>query len=970
MRLLASSIRVRLLACCLFLFGITLVVVIPGVESIVRESVETHEQCEIDVADATTRAFVETANDVLLEDRLRTIVDVQTTELGRLSGRVKAGGMSRGGAQRQALRMIAAQKVGKTGYLYVLDRKGNALFHPSPELMGQDLSEYDLVRKQLAMDAGFLEYQWRNPSDKQARPKALFTKAFPDWGWIVAATSYRQEMPGVFTQSAIRDALPARALETAPILPDLRRQLTRLFLVSLGLFLPAALLFCRSISKPIGDLTRLMERAAEGDYSLRSPAGGVAEVGRLSSCFNHFLAKLESARKTAETESAVRKSSEEAARILGKFADENPNPILRIDADGSLGYANPVAFTKLDQWEMEIGKKAPAIWQDLARDLVEDPQRYLEIETGPFYFAFMGTPVTNPEGIYLFGQELTNTKRYESLLMLSDTLFTHSIEGISVTNADGTILDVNPAFTEITGYSKEEVIGQNPRILRSDRQDPEFYAAMWDSLKHRGEWAGEIWNRRKNGQAFPEWLVITAIRDASGTPEKYVAVFHDISELKTSKEKLRFQTYHDVLTELPNRTLLVDRLEQALQFASRHERQVAVLFTGLDNFKHINDSMGHVTGDRILKEVADRLKTAVGSDDTLARFSGDMFVAILPGIEAGETALQTASRIQEALQPPFVDGDLELYLSSSIGIALHPEDGRTAEELIKNAETAMYRAKRNGRNTTMLFTPHMAEKASERMDLEARLRKAVQNGGFHLVYQPKIHLASGRVKGCEALIRWEEAPDRFIPVAEETGLILDIGRFVLETACRDAANWQQHGHPDVSVAVNLSAVQFASDTLFDDIAKILATTGLPGTALELEITESMVMQKPERAIATMNRFAKLGIRFSIDDFGTGYSSLAYLKRFPIRSLKIDRSFVVELPDNREDAAIVKAICDMARNLGLDVVAEGVETENQLSFLRMQHCDHIQGYLFARPLPLGEFCDFIQRPPTIREVTIL
>jgi diguanylate cyclase (GGDEF)-like protein/PAS domain S-box-containing protein len=554
---------------------------------------------------------------------------------------------------------------------------------------------------------------------------------------------------------------------------------------------------------------------------------------------------------------------------------------------------------------------------------------------------------------------------YETQLLLSDGVFNHTIEGIAITDIKGNIERVNPAFTRITGYVAEETVGKNPRILKSDRHDAGFYREMWRSLRETGQWQGEIWNRRKSGEAYPEWLAITAILNSRGETEKYVSVFHDISEIQQSREMLRFQAYHDGLTGLPNRHLFNDRLERAIAYAKRKNGRIAVLLVDLDNFKHINDSLGHPVGDEFLKKTAERMKRHCREEDTVARLGGDEFIIFNTDLGSDRDAVEVAKRIQRTFDDPILVGGHELFSTTSIGITFFPEDGKDAHTLVKNADMAMYRAKFLGKNAYALFTPALHAAASKRMDMENSLRRAVRQEDFTLFYQPKVDLAADRIVGVEALVRWFRSdggmapPDQFIPLAEETGLIHPLGEWVLRTACRQTRIWNETIRSDLTVAVNLSARQFGNKDLIPLVRSVLDDAGLDPSNLDLEITENMVMRHLTAAADAMERLKAMGIHISIDDFGTGYSSLSYLKRFPITLLKIDKSFVGDLPDNAEDAAIVRAILSLAHNLGLRVVAEGVETVRQLDFLRRHGCEEIQGYLFSRPVPAREMTRLLE-----------
>ncbi|MEW6313965.1 MAG: EAL domain-containing protein [Pseudomonadota bacterium] len=551
--------------------------------------------------------------------------------------------------------------------------------------------------------------------------------------------------------------------------------------------------------------------------------------------------------------------------------------------------------------------------------------------------------------------DISRREKAEEGLRLAAQVFAHSAEGIIITDADAHVLTVNQAFTEITGYSYHDVIGQNPRIWKSDKHDAEFYREMWQEIIKEGKWQGEVWNRRKNGNIFPVWLTISAVCNESGHVTHYVAIYIDMTERKATEERILHLAQHDVLTDLPNRMLLLDRLGQAIAQAHRNNTRVALLFMDLDRFKTINDSLGHHVGDSLLKKVAQQLSGCLREGDTVARLGGDEFVIVLPQIVDAQDAAHVAQKITETLAQRFDIEGHQLHASVSIGISIYPEDGQDVVTLMRNADTAMYYAKEMGRNHYQFFTGELNVRIHEKLLLENALRLAVERNEFCLHYQPQIDIGSGKQVGVEALLRWKHPelglifPDRFIGIAEETGLIIQIGEWVLREACLQRQRWAKH-HPALRMAVNLSAVQFRNTNLCDIVARALQNAAMEPQFLELEITETVIMGSAEHTITTLEKLSIMGVQIAIDDFGTGYSSLSYLKRFPIDKIKIDRSFVRDISTDPDDAAIVAAIIAMARNLKLKVLAEGTETSAQFSFLETLRCDETQGYYFSRPLP--------------------
>lgn len=546
-------------------------------------------------------------------------------------------------------------------------------------------------------------------------------------------------------------------------------------------------------------------------------------------------------------------------------------------------------------------------------------------------------------------------------LALAGTVFQSSQQGIIVTNMLGDIVRVNPAYCRITGYSEAELLGKNPRVLKSGLQDAGFYQAMWASLKTKGRWQGEIKNRRKNGEYYVQWVNIDAVSGDQGE-DLFVGIASDISELVDSREQLSNLAYFDTLTGLPNRALFQDRLRQAMIQTRREHVVMALVFVDLDNFKAVNDTLGHAIGDELLVEVARRLHERVRESDTVARLGGDEFAIILMDAKGAEEMVRIATHLVEALSVPYKLSGYDVAGGASLGITFYPIDAMTPEELLKNADVAMYRAKERGRNNFQFFTGDMAAGLAENMRIENGLRRAMEAGELSLHYQPQF-TPEGRMLGVEALMRWNSAelghvpPGRFISVAEKSGIITELGEFALHEACNKCSQWRERLGPDFHVAVNLSAAQFKNEGLAERVAAVLHEFSLPGAALELEITESVVMEDVARGQEVLRGLKALGCRIAIDDFGTGYSSLAYLKRFQVDVLKIDKSFVDGLGIEAEDTAVAQAIISLARSLRLEVVAEGVETTLQLDCLSSLAGEEgfiAQGYLFSKPLPTHEF----------------
>jgi diguanylate cyclase (GGDEF)-like protein/PAS domain S-box-containing protein len=568
-------------------------------------------------------------------------------------------------------------------------------------------------------------------------------------------------------------------------------------------------------------------------------------------------------------------------------------------------------------------------------------------------------------------KEIDVRRAAEKQLKLAAEVFDNAKEGIMITDADQQILAVNDAFTRMTGYSADEVVGQTPRLLNSGRQDAAFYATIWAALTSEMHWQGEIWNRRKNGEVFPEWLSIAAVRDEEASVSHYVAVFSDLTQRKAAERKIDHLAFYDILTDLPNRRLLLDRLQHALTASSRTGRGGALLFVDLDNFKSLNDIVGRDQGDLVLLQVAQRLAGCVRASDTVSRPGSDEFVVMLEDLsegaqEAATQAEMVGEKILAALSQVYQLASYAHHCTVSIGIALFGDRQEGVDELLQRAESAMHHAKGAGRNTLRFFDPSMQAVITARAALEAGLREAVQREQFLVYYQAQVD-SSGRVTGAEALLRWFHperglvSPAEFIPLVEETRLILPIGQWVLDTACERLAAWaDQPALAHLTIAVNVSARQFHDEGFVDQVLAALARSGARPQRLKLELTESLLVDDVDQVIAKMSVLKAKGVDFSLDDFGTGYSSLSYLKRLPLDQLKIDQSFIRNILTDTNDAAIARMVVVLAESLGLAVIAEGVETEAQRDFLASQGCHAYQGYLFSRPLPVEGFEAFAQR----------
>lgn len=578
------------------------------------------------------------------------------------------------------------------------------------------------------------------------------------------------------------------------------------------------------------------------------------------------------------------------------------------------------------------------------------------------------TPITEKGkqiGLTVAFHDITERKRAEATLKLQSTALSSAANAIFITDNNGSIEWVNQAFEKMTGYSADEVLGKNPRILNSGTHSRDFFTRIWNTLLEGKVWRGEVVERHRNGELYTVEQTITPMIE-NGQCSHFVVIHEDVSERKLAEEKIRYMALYDTLTGLPNREMLADRMRQALAIAERHEYLFAVMFLDLDHFKDVNDTLGHPVGDKLLQGVAQRLQACVRASDTVIRFGGDEFVILQTDLSHVDGCVTLAKKITAALNKPFYFDGHEVLTSTSIGITLFPFDDSDGEQLLKHADMAMYQAKAQGRNNYQFFDAQMHQEVGERIYLEKSLRQALGRGEFELVYQPQIAAETGSLIGMEALIRWNHpqrgliSPADFIPLAESSGLILGIGEWVLHTACRQARVWHESGMDQFRVAVNLSAIQLRESDLVSSVSRILTETGLQGRYLELELTESMLMENVEQAVETLQRLNDLGVNLAIDDFGTGYSSLSYLSQLPVQRVKLDQSFVRDITTNGDSAAIAHAVMQLGHSLGLDVLAEGVESEEQMQYLQGLGCDALQGYYFSAPLTPEGFEYFVSR----------
>ncbi len=818
------------------------------------------------------------------------------------------------------------------GYYFIDTLDGQCVLLPtSPQLEGsslwnnQDPTGHYIMRglveaTQNLQRAGFSRYYWYPPGEKTMREKIAYARTFAPFNWLIGAGEYVSNIEADQQQAALRQLRGVRFEShgyVAVLSMDGRVLVSPTRPQSEGLL--------------VSQLNGQERRAVEAVLGQARRGGGLVRYQWHHPDSDALVEKLSYVSVYAPWNWVL---------VTGVYLDEF-DQVMAAEQQAVDGRARNRLLVGAGITLLVLAGALVFSWRftERMRAMVRQYQARLEQKN----------------------QEL---REHARKLQLAAAVFEGGSEAVVICDADNRILTVNRPFTQITGYAAEDVIGQSPSLFASGYHDAAFYQAMWLRLKQEDQWDGEIWNRRKDGSIFPEWLRIAVVRNAAGAIENYIATFSDISERKHAEEQIRHLAFYDPLTGLPNRRLLLDRLHQALLNSERHGRHAAVLFIDLDNFKSLNDTQGHDVGDLLLVEVAARLKQCVRETDTVARLGGDEFVVMLENLsvefaQAVGEAERVATPIIQAMQAPFELAGYRHHSSCSIGVSVFFGCRESVEELLKHADTAMYQAKAAGRGVARFFVPAMQEALEARLLWESELRRGIAEGQLRLFYQVQIGPGQ-RVRGVEALVRWQHPerglvpPGEFIALAEDTGLILPLGNWVLEEACRQLAVWAHSpATAHLHIAVNVSARQFHQPGFAESVHGLIQRHGIHPSRLKLELTESLLLDNVNESIATMQALRTLGIAFSMDDFGTGYSSLTYVKRLPIDQLKIDQSFVRDLTTDRDDEAIVRAIIAMAHSLKLEVIAEGVETEAQRSFLEHNGCHAFQGYLFGRPMPIEQ-----------------
>ncbi len=657
---------------------------------------------------------------------------------------------------------------------------------------------------------------------------------------------------------------------------------------------------------------------------------------------------------------------DEETNTLARFPEENPSPLIRLAPDTTVLYYNPASKHIINYWAELFPTARPEHWQQWIDDCFSQ-NGYFEFEetTENKVYRWQLVAAPNKSYVYCYGRDITREKISEHDLLQAGQVFDHSIEGIMITDTHNRIIRVNPAFTDITGYTELESLGKDPAFLKSERHDAEFFKKMWENLQETGIWQGELWNKRKNGEIYPEFLTVNVIKNSLNEVSNYISIFADVTERKEAQENLHRLAYYDSLTDLPNRFHIQEKLSLTIQKASRKAQTLAIVQVDVRRFKKINETLGHASADHLIELISIRLVEKLPSDVFIGRLAGDEFLIIEKNRSISNERSPLIQAIQKSLEEPFDIKEQEIYISVHLGVTHYPNDGETVEILLKHAETAIAYAKKEDKSLK-IFSSDLEVRGIKHISMESSLRKALEREEFILHYQPQFELSTNKIVGAEALLRWQHPenglipPLEFIPLLEETGLIIPVGNWVIQKACSQIMEWRNKGLNTPRIAINISAKQFNQRNLTQNIMKIISQSGVSPELLELEVTESTIMRNFDHVVKILTELHENNIMLSVDDFGTGYSSLSYLKHFPIDVLKIDHSFVKEIPGNNDDTAIVNTIISMGHNMNLKVIAEGVETQEQRNCLTKLGCELAQGFYFSRPLSADDFLAYMNQ----------
>ena len=824
-------------------------------------------------------------------------------------------------ARSRAVDYLSIQRISDDGYFYAFDSTGDLAYHPYEEVRSVNQRDSPVVQRIIEQQNGYVRYEWQNPSESRPQDKLGYIQYYEPWDWFVVVTDYASGFLTRMPPETLRSLLDGYERNT----------------------LLAAVV--RTAAGELLGASRGWEQLADQIAVTSAWSGGVRSVSRVEPIDrSNFVAFAPVSGFPAEV--GVVYSTERLRYIVWKYTCVVVVSLILsvlliyvLSRAASQVIARPVRLLS-DRLNQRLGSAERRVTADRSDDL-----RSLILQ--------------QLRTLVRLDYEARSRRAAEYEAVVAESVFMHTTEGILVTDSDANIIRVNPAFESMTGYRADELIGRNPRILKSGRQDVAFYRNIWDTLKDTGVWVGEIWNRRKNGEEYPQILSICSVRgDGEDTAGTYVAVCHDISDRKEAEDRLHYLATHDPLTGLPNRTYLGDVLEYSVRQARRHESMVAVLFVDVDDFKDVNDSYGHDAGDQLLMWIARRLELLLRDGDTVVRFGGDEFVLLLPDIDDAEYASVVARRILASVRESYMIADQRFRPSVSIGIAIYPEAGREAGDLLRDADAAMYAAKRQGRNTYQFHDPDMNEKAHRRLAMQGSVAAAMDRDEFFIVYQPILSLSDDSIAGVEALVRWNDdgrvvMPGEFLPYLENSSMLARLDLWVLDRVCFDISTRNGQSPRVPRVSVNVGAYNLVQDDFVHRVTEIVSRNGVEPERIAIEITESAAIRNFDRARATLRSLQAAGFALYLDDFGAGHSSIRYLREFGVDSVKLDRSYLANVDRSRSARSLVSGFAQLAHGMRLTAIMEGVETEAQLDFVRSAGCDFAQGYYIGMPGPLQD-----------------
>jgi len=908
------------------------------VESVIRDHLERNLRQAV----GNVETVVKTSADLSIRSYLRAVAEQKERVVAEMHRRSLAGEMTEEEAKARAAELLLLSRLGPSGYCYVVNSEGTVLIHPDKNLVQKNIANFAFVQEQIRIHEGIVNYSWRNPGEEAERPKILYSVYFQPWDWLIASTAYRDELSWLIEPLDFRSNLLDIKIgeQGFPFLFDEDGTI---------LFHPRLHGNIYQLDDPEADLLRRVMV-----YHLDK------EVHHSTEFFGDADHQIVFTRNIAAMGWVVGAIGHEEDFYKPLYTLGNIFVVLLL-----LGIACSVLVSYyLSRSVTEPLNRLLTSLSDSADELNLKPFSVGDKDEIEEISAYCANYVESLKDNNRQLQQLFAEQQKTAFdLQIFKEVFENTAEGVTITDNEGRILQANPAFSRITGYPIEDVLGENPRLLKSGRHEPEFYTSMWDSIAETGFWSGEIWNKRRNGQIYPELLTISAIRNLHGEITNYAAVFNDISTLIEQQERIEYLAYHDHLTNLPNRLLLLDRLQQATSICRRNGGEVVCMALDIDNFKTVNDSMGHAQGDALLLKFVDRIKHVVRDEDTLARMGGDDFVYVFRNLQQGiQFILPVVERFQQSVEEPFLLQNQKVYVSLSIGIAVYPEDSQTTEDLLKRADLALYNAKRLVGNSYQFFSRDMEVAVVKKLHYLAKIRQGLDLHEFVPFFQPKVDLKTGKAVGMEALARWRTGgnlvnPGDFIPLSEESGLIVPLARQIYELAFQETARLRAAGY-DLHLSVNLAPFQLRYENFLTELLQLQEQSGLSPEFIEFEVTESSLMENVEKSKNVLQSLAGAGFTVSIDDFGTGYSSLQYLKQLPLNALKIDMAFISGIGVDIDDETLIRTIVLMAKQFGLNIVAEGVEEKFQEEFLAELGCDLGQGYYYGKPMEAGQFAAWL------------